>query len=186
MPQKLASFAPITVFVGLGSLGYHATNSLITQTLDFWGMYAFLALCVAASLGSAHRRASIQVVFGATLATALGLGLQRGGILPFQLGFFLSLVAYLGLEVRAILRLRNMSKREELQRAMPWFYRGLALISAGEILSILDLKRVLCSETFPLGHGLWHVLSAASLVSIFEYYVRRPDPVAQSQGSDGA
>ena len=162
----LRRFAPAAVLVGVASFIYHASNTYVTQVLDFLAMFVFcylLLLINAERLGWLAARAVRRVLPGCVLvSTALTAGLGPLGF-PIQALIAALILGIIATEV--LLRRRS---------AYPMRYFGLAILAltAGAVGSGLDVSRRLCDPQSHLlqGHAAWHVLSAVSLLFSFLHY----------------
>jgi hypothetical protein len=165
--RDLAVFGPASVFVGVSSLVYHASYTYFFQFFDFVGMFVFCFL----PLSLAARRlgwirpgrelalhASGVVAFSAAVPVLFELGV------PIQALVFVLIVAIVAQELALRARAADRS-------AYPWFFAGLALITAAAVFSALDVSRAWCDpHSWLQGHALWHLLSAASLYALFRFY----------------
>lgn len=164
----LRRFAPTVALVGATSFVYHASNTAITQLLDFFGMYLFCGLLLAlnaARLGWLSARRLLPVLLASTLAlTAVTAVLVRRGA-PIQ-AIVLALIAAI-VATEAVAR-RRVGRRYRLGA----FAAALALLAAALACSLLDATRVWCdpSDHVLQGHAAWHVLSALSLLAAFVHY----------------
>lgn len=162
---SLRRFAPTVALVGLGSFIFHASNTYVTQLLDFLGMYLFCGLLLglnAARLGwIAPRRVTAVVLLGALGLTAITAVIVRYGA-PIQLNVLLLVLAIVVTEARC-----GPARRGA-------FYGALALLAAGLLASYLDVSRSWCDpdDHFFQGHALWHLLSALSLLLSYFHYRR--------------
>jgi hypothetical protein len=166
--RDLAAFGPASVVVGVFSLVYHASYTYFFQFFDFVGMFVFCFLPIALNarrLGWIGQQRELAVHVGGVVAFSAAVPpLFELGV-PIQGLVLLLVLVIVGQELT--LRARTSSRS-----AYPWFWTGLALLSAGALLSALDVTRVWCDPTHPFlqGHAAWHLLSAASLYSLFRFY----------------
>lgn len=169
----LRRFAPTVALVGLGSFIYHASNTYLTQLLDFLGMYLFCGLLLglnAARLGwLAPRRVMTVVSLGALGLTVVTAVVVRFGA-PIQLNIAVLVAAIVITEARC-----GPARRGA-------FYLALALLLAGVVASFLDASRRWCDPGDHLvqGHALWHVLSALSLLAAYFHYRRLGPALARA------
>lgn len=177
----LRLFAPTLAMVGVCSFAYHATNTHVTQVLDFFGMYLFcylLLLCNFVRLGWLEPDKFLSrlwlAVLGTTAATAVLVKLH----FPIQSIVGLLTLALIGTEAHQYRRQRRVSVTGTAQSksAPPYhlraFFASLGLLLAGGVASALDVTRTLCDPDNHVvqGHAVWHVLTAASLVVAFYHY----------------
>lgn len=162
----LHRFAPAATLVGVVSFVYHASNTYVTQVLDFLGMYVFcflLLLLNVERLGGLGRRAAQRAlplcVFAATTFTAV--------VAP--LGF--PIQSLIGMLILGIVVTEILLRRRRVY-SLRYFFLSLLLLTAGAMCSALDVTRRLCDPTNHVlqGHAAWHVLSAASLLMAFLHY----------------
>jgi hypothetical protein len=162
----LRRFAPATAAVGVCSFVFHASNTYLTQVLDFFGMYLFCGLLIgvnAARLGwLAPRSRAVAVVGGALALTAVTAVIVRFEA-PIQ-------VIVLGLVVAIVVGEALCQWRRPGRLRV--FYVALGLLAAALTCSILDATRRWCDPADHLwqGHALWHVFSALSLLAAFVHY----------------
>jgi hypothetical protein len=162
----LRQFAPAAALVGIASFIYHASNTYLTQVLDFLGMYVFCFLLLLLNverlgwLGSwAARRSLPLLVLAMTALTAF--------VAP--LGF--PIQSLIGLLILCIVVTETLLRRRAVY-SLQNFGLSLLLLTAGAVCSVLDVSRRLCDPTNHVlqGHAAWHVLSALSLLCAFLHY----------------
>ncbi len=164
----LRAFAPAVAAVGVCSFVYHASNVLLTQLLDFLGMYLFTVLLLALNLTRlgwlSPRRTIAATVLGSLALTAFTAAIVGTGA-PIQ--------AIVGALVVAVLATEALARRRTAERAsLTAFAAGVALLGAAGVCSALDVTRAWCDPTDHVlqGHALWHVLSAGSLLAGFVHF----------------
>lgn len=162
----LRAFPALLVLLGACSFAYHATNVLVTQLLDFFGMYLLclsLLMINAARLGLLASRWVVRASLLGSAALALLTGLLAQFGAPIQ--------ALVGALVAAIVatELRCPGRRPGRPFAL-----ALALLGAAGLCSALDVTRVWCDPQDHVlqGHALWHLLAACGLVAAFVHYRR--------------
>ena len=182
LPASALNWFPSTILiVGGGSFVYHASNTYITQMLDFFGMYLFcflLLLLNIVRLRWLQMQHFAVAFFGATFGlTALTALIARFG-LPIQ--GFVSILT-LGIIVTELLY-RRQARTSYSQIG---FWLSFALLIAGAVCSASDVSRKWCdpSNHFIQGHAVWHVLSALSLLAASYHYRQFATADAQSQAA---
>ena len=164
----LRRFAPTVALVGVGSFVFHASNTYLTQLLDFCGMYLFCGLLLginAARLGWLAPRRVMPAVFGGALAltgfTAIVVRWQA----PIQL-------IVLGLVVAIVVSEAVCRRRSRPAPSARRFLLAVVLLAAALVCSLLDATRRWCvpEDHVWQGHAAWHVLSALSLLAAFFHY----------------
>jgi hypothetical protein len=164
----LAWFPPTIIAVGTCSFIYHASNTYLTQMLDFVGMYLFcflLLLINAVRLGAMPlSRFGTTFVASIVVMTALTAVVARYGA-PIQ--GFISILT-LGIVISEVL----CRRRASTPYPMGAFYVSLVLLLSGAVFSALDVSRKWCDPNNHVlqGHAVWHVLSALSLLAAFYHY----------------
>ncbi len=164
----IRSFAPVVFLMGLFSFAYHMMNNFAVQVLDFLGMFLFTTLIISINiqrlfpLQGSFRLSLYFIIVGVNL---LLIPLFQVVNLPIQFIIVLNILAILTLEMMSF----SVNGRALKYR---YLVTAVSFIIAGEIFSLLDLKRIICdpSNHFFQGHALWHVLSAISAYYAFLHY----------------
>lgn len=165
-------FAPVLATMGLFSGIYHASNTHVTQILDFLGMYLFCFLLL--GINGVRLRALSLVrlplwffcsVSVATVGTVLAV---RAG---FPIQSFIGILT-LALVVTELLIRRRSSAEAGPTSSLRGFFASLGLLTLAASCSALDVSRTLCDPQnhFLQGHAAWHVLSAAALLAAYYHY----------------
>lgn len=150
-----AVFAFSCLWLGVGSLLFHASVTREHQWLDVTGMYVALGAVAARALHDAFRlRASRTIAAWAIVSGLLA-------VFKWRIDTTLAMVA-LGLVVGAGAVRRVRAGRLGTGAAL----LPLALIAVGYGVRALDVSRAVCDPASLLqGHALWHALAAASLLT---------------------
>lgn len=161
-------------WMGLCSFVYHASNNLLTQFLDFLGMFLFLGLLLTWNA----RRAGLAPQFErrhyflALATNSILLVSLRWLAIPIQLVVVANTLVMLASE-------GLLYRRKKISGAAyrPFLF-GMALMGLAALCSALDLRGVWCDPHDHLfqGHAAWHVLSAASIYFIARFYDGLPGP----------
>ncbi|HLK98975.1 MAG TPA: ceramidase domain-containing protein [Myxococcaceae bacterium] len=175
--RAMARFAGSTLFVGVASFAFHATNNFATQLLDFVGMYVLAFLLVAANLhrvGWLSRERVGLVHLGLTVGCTLLVPVLRHVGFPYQLVVAAAVLVIIGTEVHLFRRAGPAAVYRD-------FWVAVALMAAAAVCSVLDVSRVWCapSNHWLQGHALWHVLSALALLFTARHYARSMEGVAR-------
>lgn len=168
----LRAYPALLVLLGACSFAYHATNVLVTQLLDFFGMYLLclsLLAINAARLGRLAPRRVIPASLLGSAALSLVTGLLTRAGAPIQ--------ALVGALIAAVVATELRCPGPRPGRT---FALALALLGAAALCSALDVTRVWCDPADHVlqGHAVWHVLSAGGLVAAFVHYRRVDDELA--------
>jgi hypothetical protein len=167
-PSKAGKGFGAAVFVmGSFSFLYHATNNFLTQALDFFGMYLMVYFVLGANLRrlGMPRAAMAPFYAGACVLSTLALWpIARAGI-PIQ--FTVAALAVLMVVSEFAARAKTGDSRP-----LGTFWAGVATITAAELCSLADMKRVVCDPSLPWlqGHAAWHLIAAVAMVFIYRHW----------------
>jgi hypothetical protein len=161
-------FGPAVTIVGISSFIFHASLNQFTQVFDFFGMYTFCMLLIMFNRARADKwhpmphafRVFWAWVVGITAVTILSVLVH----LPIQ--FYVVFLIY------GIIYTEFKAEPPGHGEHRHYFWLTVITLGVAELLSILDLKRVLCNPTnhYFQGHGAWHVLAALALWFSFKHY----------------
>jgi hypothetical protein len=178
--RHLRPMAWILALMGVGSLFFHASETLLGLWLDYAGMYAMTAymgaFVLARSLGT--RR---DVVFAVLFLAGMGSLLVPGA--PVR-GIFV--VANL---ICPIFEAKMALRPETRASSYRWFAAAYAAFLPAVGLWVLDEQRLLCDPDNHVlsGHAAWHLLDAAMFWFSFLYYreLKALDGSMSGSGSGG-
>jgi hypothetical protein len=155
------SFGLIVFVMGFLSAVYHATNNLLTQYFDFFGMALMMSFLLAfvtrRILNTAQK--SFDHFFWFYLSFNLTLLLFLGLLkLPVQLLLMLNALPILFAEIYCIFVLKKTRKAK-------WFALSFVFLIIAQVFAQIDLKRIYCEpqNIFLHGHVIWHCLCAVSM-----------------------
>jgi hypothetical protein len=164
--SDLVHFAPASLAVGVFSFAYHASYTWLLQFFDFVGMFVFCFLVLARNavrLGWVAPRRERAVWLSCTLAASACVPPLFYAGIPIQLTVFVLILASIAQELALF--------RSNEPAAYASYWAALALLAAASAFSLADVTRAWCDpESWLQGHALWHVLSAAALVSLQRFY----------------
>ena len=144
---------------GLISFMHHASNNLLTQTLDYGAMYAVFAWYTGINLKNARpiQPSTFKIVF----ALLLLLGIA-GSLMAYAWEFPAQWISF---TIALLAIASEFVPRHKKPSTWFWFASGALLLILGSIASMLDLLRVICDPTEHIlqGHAIWHLLTALSL-----------------------
>jgi len=165
---QLRMFAPASFAVGAFSLIYHASYTFLFQFFDFVGMFAFCFVPItlnAIRLDQIPTEMRVRFYLIGVISMSALVPIGYFASFPIQALVFVLILVIVGQEV-AIHRRRSPSAD------LRWFLIALALIAAAAVCSALDLSRTWCDPDnhWIQGHAAWHVLSAAALFALFQFY----------------
>ncbi|MGE4609617.1 MAG: ceramidase domain-containing protein [Myxococcota bacterium] len=186
--QELRLFAPASFLVGAFSLVYHASYTFLFQFFDFVGMFAFCFVPITLNAIrleqiSGERQVWFYSVGVVAMSALVPLGYFAG--FPIQALVLVLIIAIIGQEVA-------VHRRGGTSPDYRWYRVALALISAAAVFSALDVSRTFCDPNnhWIQGHAIWHVLSAAALFALFQFYrgvfCERSESALRTDGATGS
>jgi len=168
---RLVCIVAAQILIGLGSVAFHGTGTLVGEWLDQLGMFllscSILVLAAATSTGWTARRGAWAYALAVAASAALQTAVPPLGI-PL---FAAQLVAGIAWEVRLYRRARDPAPYRHLFRALAIFAVSFA-IWAG------DFTGVLCRPDNHVltGHAVWHLLNAVAVYFVFLFQRERLGP----------
>lgn len=154
------------VFIGAGSLIYHATLTFVGQFLDIFSMYAFGLLLTFGALWR-HGRLSGRASWLWFMGLSIALGVVQA-MVPDARRVLFALLLLPGIVLE--LAPRVSGERPTLARSR-WLYAGLATMVVAYLIWVLDQSPVLCGpDGFEYGHSVWHGLGAVAAYFVTRHY----------------
>ncbi len=155
------TFGAITIFMGLSSFIYHATNNFLAQILDFIGMYFYVYFLIAQCLVIlnifSYKKAKLFYFVAIILSTALiptayHFQIHYQGIILFCIVVVLFLQFAIYNKNKNEFPIKSISASFSLMGIAAWF-------------SYADATRIFCITESPWlqGHAIWHILSALAV-----------------------
>lgn len=168
-------FAPVLATMGLFSGIYHASNTHVTQILDFLGMYLFCFLLLGINgvrLGALSlARLPLWFLAAVSLATAGTVLAVRAG---FPIQSFIGILTLALVVTEMLIRRRGAASTGTTAptASLRGFFASLGLLIIAATCSAMDVSRTLCDPQnhFLQGHAAWHVLSATALLAAYYHY----------------
>jgi len=163
-------FAAIVVFIGFSSAFYHASLSFVGQNFDVFAILLLPSLVILDNVAHETKRPILSLAWAYALANAVFLA-----IIAFVPVFRRPMVGILALALvlseRRVKRVRNIKL---LAGALGCFALAFAFW-------VPDRLQWVCSPAVPpLGHAIWHTLSAAAAAILFLYLDSERDGMRQS------
>jgi Ceramidase len=155
------SFGVVVFIMGCLSGFYHATNNLLTQYFDFFGM----ALMTSFMLAFVYRRflkvaqTAFDKYFWFFMSCNLTILIFLGALkLPVQMMLLLNTIPILFAELYLFFVLKRTRK-------FHWFVLSFSVLVIAQVFAQIDLKRIYCEPTniFVHGHVAWHILCAVAM-----------------------
>jgi hypothetical protein len=179
-PRAAWLYGAVAVFLGVGSFAFHGSMRAWGGYIDLLSMHAFIAFVLAYDLDRVHRWSFSR--FAGWFAGLLALFAVLLLVVPPEHGktLFAVLVVVVLLAEAAVSypALRPWSDIELDPRRMPWFWTGLGLFAAANV--IWNLSRTggpWCDpESLLQGHAVWHLLTAASVGTFYLYFRGEGEP----------
>lgn len=168
-------FAPVLATMGVFSGIYHASNTHVTQILDFLGMYLFCFLLLGVN-GVRLQALSLSRLplwfFSAVTVATVGTVLAVRAGFPIQ--SFIGILTLALVVTEFLIRRRQSTQPGGAERAgtLRGFFASLGLLTVAATCSAMDVSRTLCDPQnhFLQGHAAWHVLSATALLAAYYHY----------------
>lgn len=157
-------FGAASLLIGVGSAFYHASLTFSGQFFDVLGMFMLATLMLVYAF---ERIRNLR--FTATIRLYLVIVLFLS-VLQISLPdtrrfvFALALIIALFFEARYLKQQTPIIDVNKLRL-------GIILLAVAYLIWILDNARIVCFETSLMqGHALWHLLGAASVWLLYQYY----------------
>jgi hypothetical protein len=169
-----AVYGYLEVFMGPGSMLFHATMSNLGGFFDTLSMYMWLSYVLVYDIlrltNISNAIGALLYIFVVSLCVVLQEMVFQGGDLTFALLVF----AALGAELIVYLRSRNNLNKTAYK------YFILALLVYAVAMVIWQLSKTGGPLCFPdsllQGHAVWHTLSAVTVSLIYVYLKKANDP----------
>jgi hypothetical protein len=161
--------ATAAVILGAGTVFYHASLTLVGQTVDLFGMYLLvtvvaLSILARAGLLSPRMIIALGVVINALLLVLLIVAPEYRRIV------FATLVVI-------VVALESGVGRRAGRRDRRVFWAALATVAGGFVIWALDYTRIACSPlSWVQGHAVWHLCGAAAVWLTLRYYTGEVRP----------
>lgn len=169
------------VYVGVGSLLYHASLTAFFQKHDQMGMYALIFMILAFSfnrifpaikLWGSWRSFHLFNIAGAFFSFLMVFGLWQ----YFNINIFFPIAI-------GVVLISHLYYEFFMKKSVAFTkYILIALLSfaTGFAIWMLDRSHIVCSpESWFQGHAVWHLLSAMSALLIYMYYRTDTVPVSE-------
>lgn len=159
-----AIFGVSSLLIGVGSAFYHASLTFSGQFFDVLGMFMLATLMLVYAFERIWDLRFAATV-GLYLAIVLFLSLLQISLPDTRrFVFALALIIALFFEARYLKQQTPIIDVNKLRL-------GIILLAVAYLIWILDNARIVCFETSPIqGHALWHLLGAASVCLLYQYY----------------
>ena len=176
--SDLSMFPRLLFFLGLASGFYHASNHYLSQLGDFLLMYLYIFWGMTINLkrmGKINDGNKYYFFGGFTVLFMVLTHFLYLSYLPIQ---------YLIIVATAFFLFSEFQVRHHKSVNYRYLFLGLGFIAAGEVFSIMDLKRIFCNPQDHIiqGHAIWHLLSAIGLgISFFHFAQEIPKKLSPSE-----
>lgn len=164
-------FGASSLVIGIGSAFYHASLTFTGQFFDVLGMFMLATLML---VYACERIWDLR--FAATLGLYLVLVLFLSVLqisLPDTRRFVFAVVLVVALFFETYDR-----KQKTPIIAAQKLRLGIILLAVAFAIWILDQARIVCFETSLMqGHAVWHLLGAASVWLLYQYYASETDEI---------
>ncbi len=141
---------------------FHGTGTRFGEYLDLFGMYAFIAVCLALTIWRCLQAMQGSMVVMASMIFTILVMLSVINIHLATPAFAVATIAVLFLEFRAS---SNQLASKHLRRAA--LYLGIAFS-----FWVLDYTHILCNPENHLltGHSIWHLMNGLVFFETYRYY----------------
>lgn len=167
-------FAMLTLFVGLGSMYFHAGMTWWSGICDLLSMFLFVNFIIAYNLKRMYTWSNLSFLF-------FYIGLTVILMLPLLIQPLSGKYAFMGLAVLAMTteglmqsprRWARWSKVSYLTFDRTWFALGvISILIAHTIWWLSRTGGPLCfPHSILQGHALWHLLASVAVIAIFRHY----------------
>ncbi len=168
--KVIQNFSWCVLFMGAVSFFYHATNNYLTQYIDFLGMFLVTSYLLAFNT----RR--FQGKPEASFLTLLWFyfSLHTVAFMIFDIvDWPIQPIVAMGILPVLTLDLASGWKQGVLKNYL-FFILSALLLALAQTFAIMDIQRIYCEpeNLFLHGHVLWHLISAASMLS-YGFHMRR-------------
>lgn len=168
---SLKSFAPygllyglLVIFLGLGSMYYHAKLNFLGQFLDNFGMFLIITAIFFYRIENFVQIKPRMVLLYYTLINIL-LGISQY-LYPETRRYLFALAVILVLAVEY-----QIHKSRQILSEKKYLLAAIGSLVLGFIIWIADITKFFCLPNSLLqGHALWHILTALSAMLIFLFY----------------
>lgn len=164
-------FSSLAVLLGPGSMALHATTAKVGGFFDMLSMYLIASFVLAYAMQRYFSWQPLQftMVFAITLAICLWANFQDYEII---FGFFGNTAFAFFVTLTIMFEGLNMYARK-LRMNKTWGYASLlSLLTAFVIWNLSRTDAPFCDpSSLVQGHGIWHLLCAFSVYSLFRMYV---------------
>ena len=145
------------IFLGLGSMAFHGTQTFIGQTLDVLGMYLLITALI-------FQLQSPKFLMGRWIGSNTLLLASLIYFPDWRRWIFMFFV--IGLIILAIKKLKWNRQ----------ISTSVGLMVLGQIFWNIDRLKIICDQTSPInGHFFWHICSALSALSFIQAINQRKD-----------
>lgn len=164
-------FGASSLIIGIGSAFYHASLTFTGQFFDVLGMFMLATLMLVYAFERIWDLRFAATV-GLYLAIVLFLSLLQISLPDTRrFVFALALIIALFFEVRYLKQQTPIIATKKLRL-------GITLLAVAYVIWILDNTRIVCFETSLMqGHAVWHLLGAASVWLLYQYYASETDEI---------
>ena len=165
-------YATLAVLLGPGSMAMHATMSAAGGFLDMLSMYLMASFIFTFAMVRSFRWGALSflIIFSISLAILLYIN-QLNYEVPF-VGFIGSFFFGVFLIMAAIIELINYFIRK-IQIDVRFGFASILLMALALFIWKMSFSgNIWCSPTSLIqGHGIWHILCAIAVYTLYRYYV---------------
>ena len=159
-------YGAIGVFIGIGSMYFHASMKEWGGWIDLLSMHLFITYLLLYDVAVVRRRTTVWFLRSFAIANVvLGivLWIMDNGYGKFVFGALIVLTL--------VAEYRLARPDAPVMRERRWFWAGLAVYGIGQVIWLLSRDGApLCDpDSLLQGHALWHLTSAAAVFLVYRY-----------------
>jgi len=157
-------FGILVIFVGLGSIYYHARLTYLGQFFDNFGMFLITTAIFFYGIQYVYKIKPAFLLLEFFMTNLFLSAAQFYYPVTRRYLFALSVVLVLIVEYFT-------GKRRDIDRDSRFIYGAVGAMAIGFLIWILDITKILCNPVSLLqGHAVWHILTALAAGLIYLYY----------------
>jgi len=157
-------YGGLVIFIGLGTMYYHARLNLLGQFFDITGMYLLILSILFYRLPKIFNIQKLKLFTGYIGANFITILIQF--LYPDTRRYI-----FAGLIILTLLVEYKIRKITSITLQNSLLFLAIGTMLLGFIIWILDITKILCNPHSLLqGHAIWHICCSLSALFIYLYY----------------